>query len=80
MSGDLKYSSTRPHGHVIIAGPEGVIEGETMQCVHCGRHWVIQPGSGRRRGWCSKCMGPTCGSQQCHECVPAERKLELMEG
>ncbi len=52
---------------------------ETVQCVHCQRHWSMEPGSGRERGWCRKCMGPICGAEPCFTCVPAEKMLEMME-
>lgn len=51
---------------------------KTLQCVHCGGHWVPQPGSGRIRGYCTQCAGPVCGPG-CAECVPMEQLLENME-
>lgn len=54
------------------------VERRTVQCVHCGRHWVPQPGSGRVRGWCQKCHGWVCGPK-CNECVPMEQWLENFE-
>lgn len=68
-------------GHVQIFKPgEATLERETLQCVHCGMHWVRQPGSGIKRGFCLKCMGVTCGKEACDECVPYEARIELMEG
>jgi hypothetical protein len=52
---------------------------DTVQCVHCGRHWIWKPGSGRRRGWCSLCNGITCGKKKCDRCVPIEQWLENVE-
>lgn len=52
---------------------------DTLQCVHCGAHWIVQPGSGIQRGWCLNCRGPECGAQDCYTCVPFERWLEQME-
>lgn len=49
--------------------------GGTMQCVHCGAHWTVIPGSGKKRGWCMRCNGPFCGAQ-CEACVPVEQRLE----
>ena len=73
--------SKGPAGHIIISSPgENPLERETMQCVHCGRHWVRVPGSGRRRGWCTRCSGVTCGDQGCDVCVPLEARIEIMEG
>jgi len=54
--------------------------GQTLTCTHCGRIWQVKPGSGRERGWCLRCGGPTCGAKECTErCVPYERQMELME-
>lgn len=52
----------------------------TMCCAHCNRHWIYQPGSGRRRGWCGRCAAFTCGSDKCSKCVPIEQWLENVEG
>lgn len=52
----------------------------TMQCRHCGRHWVYEKGSGRRRGFCMMCNGITCGRKECDPCRPAEQWLENVEG
>jgi len=71
----------RPAGHIVIGDPgsDRVIERDTLQCVHCGAHFVIQPGSGNRRGFCLCCNGPTCGRPECDVCVPTEQKLENIE-
>lgn len=53
--------------------------GETLQCVHCGGHWIRQPGSGRVRGFCTRCQGVVCGERNCWECVPEELMLLNME-
>lgn len=50
----------------------------TAQCVHCGGHFPIRPGSGRVRGWCMSCGGPVCGPG-CASCVPLEQMLENYE-
>jgi len=50
----------------------------TLQCVHCGRHFHLRPGSGRVRGYCARCNGPICGPG-CAECVPAEQQIENLE-
>ena len=52
---------------------------DTLQCAHCARHWVPQPGSGIRRGWCFKCAAPVCGWPACFVCEPQEAWLERME-
>lgn len=63
-------------GYVIIDGKEA---GETLQCCHCGKHWLVVRGSGKRRGFCLKCCGPTCGKPGCDRCVPLESRLEFCE-
>jgi hypothetical protein len=50
-----------------------------LQCCHCQKHWVPQPGSGKKRGFCFRCMKVTCGSDRCDRCVPAEQWLENVE-
>lgn len=76
----LKHSARRPAGYVESTGPLGVQGGETLMCMHCQHHWVIQPGSRKQRGFCFNCNGPTCGKQNCEEhCVPFEKAIEAME-
>ena len=65
-----KATVRRPAGYVTIVGDGPVIERDTLQCVHCGFHWMVIPGSGRRRGWCMKCNGPSCGAEECMACRP----------
>lgn len=70
-----KYKGTG--GYIRIDNPEGPpVERDTMQCVHCMKHWIVQPGSGIRRGWCTHCNGPLCGADKCFKCVPFEKKVE----
>ncbi len=79
----FQYSAGRHvKGYIQISEPDKpMVEQETLQCVHCQKHWVVQPGSGIRRGWCFRCMGPSCGKQNCEtKCVPAERMIEEIEG
>lgn len=54
---------------------------DTLQCVHlCQQHWIVTPGSGIERGWCSYCNGPVCGQEACMaECKPWEKSLEEIE-
>jgi len=49
---------------------------ETRQCVHCGRHWIYRPGSGRKFGWCMNCGGIHCARPECCVCDPWQRKIE----
>jgi len=69
-------------GHVTIIDPgadKPIATHKTLQCVHCGGHWEVKPGSGRVRGFCMNCNGHVCGPR-CSECVPFEKRLEIEEG
>lgn len=66
----------QPAGAIMINGRHVA---DTLQCVHCGGHFAIVKGSGRRRGFCTLCHGVTCGSRGCLACLPTERRLELRE-
>ncbi len=74
-----QHTVSRPAGWIAVTPEFGrVKEYDTLQCVHCGGHWVVVPGSGRKRGFCLKCCGPVCGPR-CLECRPAEAQLEAVE-
>ena len=75
------HTAARPAGVTLETMDNGsVVERDTLQCVHCGMHWQVIPGSGRHRGWCQSCGGPACGKQQCMAtCYPMEKRLEDME-
>lgn len=64
-------------GTIVVDGREVA---HTHQCVHGGEHFEVVKGSGKRRGWCGRCGGPTCGAPVCDPCVPFEVQLEFMEG
>ena len=73
-------STPRPHGHFEQTGPYGELRsGDTLSCCHCRRHWEVVAGSGRTRGFCTRCMGYTCGAPGCDECVPFEQRQENAE-
>lgn len=68
-------------GYVIVADPgsdKPIMEAKTLQCVHCGGHWIPRPGSGTVRGFCMNCNGPICGPG-CAACIPTEQLLENIE-
>lgn len=54
-------------------------EQATVQCVHCGGHWVPHPRSGTTRGFCMRCNGFICGPGCADKCVPVEQYLENLE-
>ena len=67
----------RVGGNFLVTMPGAPdIEGETFLCPHCQRIEVIQPGSGKVRGFCMHCMKPTCGRQECLVCDPFQKKHE----
>lgn len=68
-------------GRIVISDPGAdrpLLEVGTLQCCHCGKHWVPRPGSGTVRGFCRNCMAPVCGPG-CKECVPLEQMLDNLE-
>jgi hypothetical protein len=70
-------SKKRADGGIVVNGKQVA---STQQCVHCGSHEVIIPGSKRKRGLCRICKGFVCGRKECMEhCVPFERKLDYSE-
>lgn len=56
-----------PHGIVLVNGQEVA---HTLQCPHCGGHFISRKGSGHRRTFCMKCMAVTCGKHACDACQP----------
>ena len=78
--GFRKFSISEPSGTYHISGcdgPEHTLD--TAQCVHCGKHWLWVPGSGKQRGFCAQCGGVTCGASKCDVCTPMERQIENIE-
>lgn len=72
----------KPHGNFSIVDPSAtitVLEGDTLQCCHCGCVWIPIKGSGKKRGYCLNCNQVTCGKPECIECFPYEKKLEIIE-
>lgn len=69
-------SVRRPKGVIII---DGIEVGQTRMCAHCGTHFLSVRGSGQERGFCTNCMGDTCGDKTCDPCVPYEKRIELYE-
>ena len=66
-------------GYMVGWGEAGRVEWDTLQCVHCGTHYQVRPGSGKRRGYCLSCGGTTCGAASCVACTPVEQRLEAQE-
>jgi hypothetical protein len=71
-----------PMRGVLISTPDDggrATQLDTVQCVHCSRVWAWVPGSGRRRGYCARCHGLTCGSDACDHCVPVQQLIDNLE-
>lgn len=66
----------KPNGTILMDGQEVA---NTMQCCHCGKHFVSVKGSGTLRGFCRCCMQITCGDSKCDSCIPFEQKIEEYE-
>jgi hypothetical protein len=51
------------------------------RCVHCQKIWVVEKGSGKLAGFCTRCMGDVCGEPSCvaRGCLHWEAQLEQME-
>mgnify|MGYP000849606095 CR=1 FL=1 len=76
---DKRLTTLRPNGWLIGDFGDGhTVEYETVQCVHCGMHFPLMPGSGKIRGYCMRCAGPVC-SPACAECIPTDRLLYCLE-
>jgi hypothetical protein len=67
----------KPHGIIFQNGKEVAT---TLQCPHCGGHFVSYKGSGIRRTFCVKCMAVCCGNLACDPCRPFARELEMNQG
>lgn len=73
-------SARKPGGYATWSQPGSkVVEKDTLQCVHCGFTWFVEPGSGHLRGFCTMCNGPTCGHQNCMPCKPLMKRIEESE-
>jgi hypothetical protein len=72
-----KVESVRnPHGGIML---DGIHVADTLSCCHCGFVWIPMKGSGRVRGFCTKCGGVTCGPECQANCIPMEKGLEILE-
>ena len=63
---DAKHEA-HPHGLIFVNGREVAA---TLQCPHCGGHFVSRKGSGHRRTFCLRCKAVTCGAHACDSCRP----------
>ena len=62
--GDVKHE---PHGHGAWI-VDGIEVAATLQCPHCGGHFVSMRGSSAERLFCLAHMALTCGALACNTC------------
>lgn len=76
-----RSTSTRADAEVTTYDVNGrKIQYECLQCVHCQRTWRKVEGSGKKRGFCKHCMGPTCGKKGCEtRCLPIEKRIDILQ-
>lgn len=70
------------HGLMVLSDihtGKTLFESDVHQCCHCQLTWQYKPGSGIRRGFCTRCGGVTCGKTACDTCYPHEQQLEDLE-
>ena len=77
----LRHSVLKPQGTIIITDPDlpHEVQRDAMQCVHCQAVWIVKPGSGIKRGFCTRCNRVTCGRPECDVCLPFEKQCDLIE-
>lgn len=75
LPGDPQFER-KPSGFILMDDKEVAC---TLQCPHCQAHFVSIKGSGKRRAYCMKCSGVTCGKPECDTCYPFEKKIEDYE-
>lgn len=71
--GDAKHER-KPHGIIFSNGREVAT---TLQCPHCGGHFISRKGSGARRTFCQYHMGVTCGNRACDPCPKLAGEIKL---
>ena len=66
----------REDGAILFDGQQ---VGSTFMCRHCNGHFLVERGSGKKRGWCTRCGGPTCGTAKCGACKPFQVWIDEVE-
>jgi hypothetical protein len=68
-------------GYASITSPEGVREADTFTCYHCNRitHVRAYADPAELGGLCKACMRLICSKCVGKNCIPFEKKLDLME-
>ena len=78
---DRRHTASRPDATVIVTAMDTgqSSERDTLMCVHCGKHWIVQPGCGRRRNYCTYHNGPLCGAETCDYCQRMDVGMQFDE-
>lgn len=68
----------KDHDRTLVSG-----ERDWMVCGHCFYGWLVEPGSGRRRGFCNFCAKVLCGRDltACRPCrkLPPDETLTMIQ-
>lgn len=73
------YTARKAHGYSIATGEGRAHESDYLQCSHCALQFQVEPGSGKKRGYCTRCGAVTCGASKCDTCIPWRQKFDLIE-
>ncbi len=71
--GDAQHER-KPHGIIFADGKEVAV---TLQCPHCGGHFMSRKGSGHRRIFCMYHMAVCCGQEGCPECPKLAGEIKM---
>ncbi len=67
-------------GYIIMDDGNGPVEtAATVQCCHGGEHFISIKGSGHIRGFCTRCMGVTCGVPAHNICSDWRKRVDDFE-
>lgn len=70
-------SVRNPAGGIIVDGQQVA---DTARCCHCGAHWVmVRDDESTLPHYCRNCDDTVCDKPSCRNCVPAEKRLDLIE-
>lgn len=72
----MRATMRRPHGVMIVTGPDGTREYDTITCVHCQR--IVVPAR-EEHGFCRLCMDHICAPCVGQPCVPFMKALDAYE-
>ena len=60
------HAARTPHGYAFHYNDQGgLVEGDTIQCIHCQGHRYVSEWRAKGSPMCRRCMGPLCGDGEC---------------